>query len=233
MKILAFIFLSLCASGAFSEDQKLFTHHGEWDKGFESLRIGMTIPELTELRPNAKVSEFDLADMREDDPRRIDLDRSELIRDFFEDGVNLMARYTITNQKVEKVLLIWVGPLETANRLRASFVQFCTDNFGKEFHPEAVQQNATGPERHIAPLLCWTVGPLSVGASCTPDTEGLGLKHGSFTLSIGPDDETTFCRQASKKSVELGIDDVVRQRVFKDAGIAFPDTTKSDKLEQK
>lgn len=224
MKFAITILVSLFAAGVSCQEPNLFSSHSDWNKGFESLRIGMTVAELLALRPDAKVSEFDKADMRADDPRVVDLDRSEYIKNVPAEGVNLVARYTITDQKLEEIIFIWVGPFEVIKTLRASFVRFCMDNFGKDFQPVAMEQNANGPERHIAPLMCWNVGRLSVSASCTPDTEGMPLEHGALSLAAEPENEKAFPHIAKQKSAEKGIDDAARRRVFQAAGIDIPPT---------
>jgi hypothetical protein len=219
MKSTLAILFSLLAAGVSGEESKLFSSNSDWNKGFESLRIGMSVSELVESRPDAKVSEFDKADMREDDPRRVDLDRSESILDFPTKGINLLVRYEVADQRLKRILFIWAGPSDATTRVRASFIQFCIDNFGSGFQPEIMEQNANRPEKLIAPLMCWEIAQISVSASCTPDSENLELEHGAFTLVVEPNDEESISNRAKKKSAQKGFDHETRRRVFKDAGI--------------
>lgn len=227
MKSAIAILFSLLAVGASGEESKLFSSNSDWNRGFESLRIGMPVSDLIEARPDAKVSDFDKADLREDDPRQVDLDRSESIEDFPIVGISLLINYEVTNQRLTRVVFIWMGPFDVTRKLRSSFIQFCIDNFGPDFQPEVIEQNANRPDKHVAPLLCWEIGPLSVNASCTPDSENFKLEHGAFTLSAEPIGEETFSKRVKQLSAEKGIERETQQRVFKDAGIDIPVTTDS------
>lgn len=213
------VVVSLATTGAFCQDVNLFSAPGDWSHGFEAIRIGMSTAELSVLRPEAQTTKFDESYIPDEGARKIELERMEHLRDFPEKGVELEVRYEIRERKLKNVRFNWSGQFEAPEELRASFIAFCQANFGAAFSPEVVEQKLKGANTHLAPLMCWQIGEISISVSCTPDSVFEQLNHGALILAAGPDDDTSVCSQASRDRREKGIGDDTLCRVFQDADI--------------
>jgi hypothetical protein len=213
------VFVTLAITEVFCQETNLFAAPGDWSRGFEAVRIGMSAAELSVLRPEAQTTKFDESYIPEEGARKIELERMEHLRDFPEKGVELEVRYEIRERKVKNVRFNWSGQFEAPEELRASFVAFCEENFGAEFLPEVVERKLNDADSHLAPLMCWKIGETSVSASCTPDSAFEQSNYGTLILTAGPDDDTSVCSQASRDRREKGIGDDTICRVFEDARI--------------
>ena len=215
--------LVLISAGAVSQEKELFTHSGNWCAGFDSLWIGMPASELWSMRLDATVNPMDAPQEAAQSAERRGMQHQEVIRDMPVEGVDLLVKYEIADDKLDTMLMIWVGDSKTMKGLRSSFVEFCFSNFGEKFQPEVIEQYPNDVRRHLAPLLCWDLGQHSVSVSCTPDLTETDLKKASFSLLAEPNREDSNRSKALRPSVNKGdAPGESRRRVYESAGINLP-----------
>ena len=218
--------LILISGIAVGQEKELFPHRGDWSTGFESLRIGMPAEELWSRRPGANLSPIDAPHETGEGAEVRGTPHQEVLRNTPVEGVDLLVKYDIVDEKLDTILMLWIGDSETMRGLRKSFVGFCVENFGASFQPDVVEQYPKDARRHVAPLLCWDIGQQSISASCTPDLVGTDLKKASFSLLIEPNREDSTRRKTLRRNAEKGYArDESRRRAFESAGISLPSGT--------
>ena len=161
----------------------------EMPEGFEGIRLGMSIKEFLEIRPNANAHSMDSPP-----EQAVDLSKeNQSLTEFAENdplyNLKMLGSYIFRNNRLEKASFIWGGNMSEIRKYRAAFVSYCSKMWGDNFQRKTLKQNPGKKNEHLVPLLLWEKDNIRIAATSTSEYEDKNLTKGAFTITLFSTDD--------------------------------------------
>jgi hypothetical protein len=176
-------------------------------KGFEGVRLGMSMGELVNRRTNI-ISVWHHSPDGTVDFARTNQTLHEICKVdpvWGDLGTNVLAgslwSYVFKGGQLREVSATWVGDIQKIRNYQSALLSWCVRTWGKDFQRRARTVNRGSKLEQLSPFLIWHKADIVIVVTCTSNLNA-SLEAGAFALSVFYSDETHILHAFSGEKVE-------------------------------